>query len=80
MAFERERVKVPAEVSLASADGSPAATAEKPRVTAAGSSPAKLGEAAAQLILGSTGGEDESFTDLMLSAQLFVGDTTGPAK
>ena len=80
LAFEREGLKVPADVSLASADGSPAATSEKPRVTAAGTSPAKLGEAAAQLILGSTGGDDESFTDLMLSAQLFVGDTTGPAK
>jgi len=77
-AFEREGWATPGDVSLASADGSAAAASEKPRITAAGSSPAKMGEAAARLILDSTGVMDESFTDLMLSAQLFVGDTTGP--
>lgn len=77
-AFEREGLKVPSDISVASADGSPAAVVETPRVTAAGSSPAKLGEAAAKLVV-EMDGSDESFTELTLSAQLLVGDTTGPA-
>jgi LacI family transcriptional regulator len=77
-AWEREGWRVPADLSLASADASPEASAARPCITAAGSSPDKLGEAAARLVQGSTGAEDESFTDMMLPAQLFVGDTTGP--
>jgi LacI family transcriptional regulator len=77
-AWEREGWRVPADISVASADASPEAIAAKPRITAAGTSPDDLGAAAARLALDSTGGEDESFTDLMLPAQLFVGDTTGP--
>jgi LacI family transcriptional regulator len=77
-AWEREGRRVPADISLASADFSPEAKAATPAITAAGSSPEKLGEAAARLALDSTGVEDESFTDLMLPAQLYVGDTTGP--
>jgi LacI family transcriptional regulator len=75
--FEREGVRVPGDLSIASADASPVAVSEKPRITAAGSSPAKLGEAAAGLVLNSTGSEDESFNDLMVSAQLIIGETTG---
>jgi hypothetical protein len=50
-----------------------------PRITAAGTNPEKLGEAAARLVLERGGPHDEGCTDLMLPAQLFVGDTTGPA-
>lgn len=78
--FEREGFQVPAYLSLASADASPIAASTKPRITASGSSPAKLGEAAARLVVESTGGDDESFTELMLSSQLMIGDTTGPAR
>jgi LacI family transcriptional regulator len=77
-AWEREGWQVPGDISLASADASPEAVAAKPFITAAGSSPDKLGESAARLVLESTGAEDECFTDLMLPAQLFLGDTTGP--
>ncbi|HVW21734.1 MAG TPA: LacI family DNA-binding transcriptional regulator [Opitutaceae bacterium] len=76
--WQRAGWEVPADVSLASADLSPEAAQAEPSVTAAGSSPEKLGEAAARLVLGSTGEEDEVFTDLMLPAQLLLGDTTGP--
>lgn len=78
-AWEREGWRVPSDISLASADLSSEAKTTKPLITAAGSSPEKLGEAAGRLALDSTGVEDESFTDLMLPAQLFVGETTGPA-
>ncbi len=77
--LEREGHRVPRDVSVASADFSPIATAGKPTITAAGSNPLKLGEAAARLVVETRDADNESFTDLMLPAQLFVGDTTGPA-
>lgn len=73
--FEREGRKVPGDLSVASADLSPVATESKPTITAAGSNPQKLGEAAANLVLASENGD--SFTDLMLPAPLFIGQTTG---
>lgn len=78
-AFDRESWKVPGQVSIASADVSPIATESTPRITAAGSNPEKLGEAAARLVVEGSALDQESFTDLMLPAQLFIGDTTGPA-
>ena len=78
--LHREGWRVPAEVSVASADFSPVATESTPRLTASGSNPEKLGEAAARLVLEDRGDADQGFTDLMLPAQLFVGETTGPAR
>lgn len=78
-ALQREGWDVPQRLSVASADFSPVATDSTPRLTAAGSNPEKLGEAAARLVLEGDG-RDDSFTDLMLPAHLFVGDTTGPAR
>lgn len=77
-ALDRVGWRVPRDASVASADFSPIATGGTPRITAAGSNPETLGEAAARLVLDSAGDDDASFTDLMLPAQLFVGDTTGP--
>jgi LacI family transcriptional regulator len=78
-AFHRAGLAVPGDVSVAGADLSRIATEGRPRIAAAGTSPERLGEAAARLVLASTGEPDESFTDLMLPALLHVGDTTGPA-
>lgn len=78
--FERAGWTVPGRVSVASADLSPLAAASTPRITAAGTNPEKLGEAAARLVLERGGAHDDSCTDLMLPAQLFIGDTTGPAR
>ncbi len=77
--FEREGWSVPGDVSIASADLSPIATEGTPRITAAGTAPEKLGEAAARLVLERDGEPRESCTDLMLPAQLAIGETTGPA-
>ena len=77
--FERAGWPVPRRVSIVSADVSPLATEHVPRITAAGSNPEKLGEAAARLVLESAPAIGEGFTDLMLPAQLLVGDTTGAA-
>lgn len=79
IALGRADWRVPRDVSIAAADISRSATEAKPSLTAAGSSPERLGEVAARLILDSTGGADESFTDKILASQLHVGDTTGPA-
>ena len=76
----REGWRVPRDLSIASADVSPVTTASTPTITAAGSNPESLGEAAARLVLDGSAGGGESFTDLMLPAQLFIGDSTGPAK
>lgn len=78
-AFERGGIRVPADLSLASTDLSPVATESKPSITAAGSNPEKLGEAAARLVL-QQNDDTGSFTDLMLPAQLFVGDSTGAVR
>lgn len=78
--LEHEGWQVPGQISVASADISPVATESNPRITAAGSNPEKLGEAAARLLLDTAPDDDLGFTDLMLPAQLFVGETTGPAK
>lgn len=79
-AFTRAGISVPGEVSVASADLSPVAQTEQPRITAAGCNPEKLGEAAARVVVQGAGSDDETFTDLTLPAQLFVGDSTGPAR
>jgi LacI family transcriptional regulator len=79
-ALTREGWNVPADISVASADFSPVATESTPRITAAGSNPEKLGEAAARLVLEASPAHGEGFTDLMLPAHLFIGDTTGPVK
>jgi LacI family transcriptional regulator len=78
--LQREGWLVPGDMNVASADVSPVATDSTPRITAAGSNPEKLGEAAARLVLEHAGAHSDGFTDLMLPAQLFIGDTTGPAK
>lgn len=77
-ALTREGWNVPRDVSVASADYSPIARENVPTLTAAGSNPEKLGEAAARLVLEAPADEDAGFNDLMLPAQLFVGDSTGP--
>lgn len=78
-AFEHAGKHVPADVSIAAADFSQTAQTETPRITAAGSDAEKLGAAAAKLVIHSTGDDDESFHDMILPSQLFVGDSTGPA-
>jgi LacI family transcriptional regulator len=79
-AFAREGWHVPHDITLAGADAPPQLPFnDVPKITGAGTDPVKLGEAAARLVMASTGTEDESFTDLILPAQFFLGETTGPA-
>lgn len=78
-AFVRAGWNVPGDVSLAGADTPRPEATDSPRVTGAGSDPASLGAAAARLVLGSTGEEDEVFADLMLPSHLVTGESSGPA-
>lgn len=77
MALQREGWKVPGDISLASADVSRLSIEGALRITGAGTSPDKLGEAAARLVVGE-GVPVEGYTDLVLPAPLVVGNSTGP--
>lgn len=77
--FAHAGLAVPKDVSVCGADVSRAGLENKPRITCAGTSPEKLGEAAARLLLNSTGEPDEPFNDLMLPSQLIAGESSGPA-
>jgi LacI family transcriptional regulator len=76
MALQREGWKVPGDLSLASADVSRLSVEGPLRITGAGTSPDKLGEAAARLVLGE-GVPAEGYTDLVLPAPLVIGNSTG---
>jgi len=78
-ALRQEGWRVPEDLSVAGADSSALAASESPTITVAGSDAEKLGAAAARLIVDTTGGDDESFNDLILPAQLLPGASTGPA-
>ncbi len=79
LALQRAGWRVPGDISLASADVSRLSVEGPLRITGAGTSPDRLGEAAARLVLG-RGSAAEGFTDLVLPAPLVVGNSTGPAR
>lgn len=66
-------------LSLAAGDVSELSTDGSFRITSAGTSPDRLGGAAARLIL-SQGLPEEGFTDLVLQAPLIIGDSSAPAR
>ncbi len=79
LGLQREGWKVPGDISLASADVSRLSIEGTLRITGAGTSPDKLGEAAARLVMGE-GAAAEGYTDLVLPAPLVVGNSTGPVR
>lgn len=79
LGLQREGWKVPDDLSLAAADVSRLSVEGPLRITGGGTSPDKLGEAAARLVLGE-GVPVEGFTDLVLPAPLVVGNSTGPVR
>jgi DNA-binding LacI/PurR family transcriptional regulator len=79
LALQREGWNVPADLSLASADVSRLSIEGVLRITGAGTSPDKLGETAARLVLGENM-PDEGYTDLILPGPLVIGNSTGPAR
>jgi LacI family transcriptional regulator len=78
LTLQREGWKVPDDISVASADVSRLSVEGVIRITGAGTSPDKLGEAAARLVTGE-GVPAEGYSDLILPAPLVIGNSTGPA-
>lgn len=72
--------KLPADISVVALDATRVCVEETPYITCASPIPEKLGAAAARLLMDSTGSEDEDFQSLVLSAQLRLGETSGPVK
>ena len=79
LTLQREGWQVPADLSLASADVSRLSFEGALRITGAGTSPDKLGEAAARLVVGESL-PAEGHADLVLPAPLVIGNSTGPAR
>ena len=71
--------RIPAEVSLAAIDATRVSVEEEPYITCASTVPEKLGEAAARLLIASTGATTEDYQNLVLAAQFHQGATTGRA-
>ncbi len=72
--------KIPSELSLVAIDATRVCAEEEPHITCASTVPEKLGEAAARLLLESTGADDEDYRSFMLAAQFQPGGTTGVVK
>jgi LacI family transcriptional regulator len=79
LTLQRAGWKVPDDISLVSADVSRLSVEGVIRITGAGTSPDKLGEAAARLVTGE-GVPTEGYSDLILPAPLVVGNTSGPVR
>ncbi len=79
LGLQRAGWKVPGDISLAAADVSRLSIEGTLRITGGGTSPDKLGEAAAHLVT-SEAATSGSYTDLVLPAPLVVGNSTAPAR
>lgn len=76
----REGVDVPGDISVAAADYSPLAMQVTPQITAAGCEAEKLGRAAAELILDISRRNAGWFQDIIVPSELYIGQSTGPAR
>ncbi len=70
--------KIPGEISVVAIDVTRVSVEEEPHITCASAVPEKIGEAAARLLLASTGADDENYESLVIAAQFHAGATTGP--
>jgi len=68
--------RVPEDFSVVAVDDSRVCTEEEPIITRAAANPERLGAVAAELLLRSVGGEDETRSEVMLPAQFHQGDTS----
>lgn len=65
-------------LSLVAIDATRACVEEEPHITCASTTPEKLGEKAADLLLESTGQDNEDYQNIILASQFHLGATTGP--
>jgi LacI family transcriptional regulator len=70
--------KLPRDLSLVAVDATRVCVEESPRITGASANPEQMGRKAAELLLASTGEDTESYHNVVLAAQLVLGETSGP--
>ena len=79
-ALHKEGLRVPEDISVVAIDRTRAITEENPTITGASALPEKMGETAAWLLLESSRSDIEGFTDLVLPALLFRGESSAPPR
>jgi LacI family transcriptional regulator len=67
---------VPADLSLAAVDATRICTEEHPFITGASADPDAMGRKTAELLLQTTGADDEVYLDAALPSRLAVRETT----
>jgi LacI family transcriptional regulator len=77
--LQQSGVRVPEEVSVVSMDRSGANTEDHPFMTRAGADPEKLGYFAGEMILKSEGAHADVFSDLVISSEITLGESSGNA-
>jgi LacI family transcriptional regulator len=75
----QEQIAIPGEISVVAVDATRVCVEDEPHITGAAADPERMGAAAGELIMKSTGEEEEIFTDLTLPSKLTVRQTSGPA-
>ncbi|MFZ5495354.1 MAG: LacI family DNA-binding transcriptional regulator [Verrucomicrobiota bacterium] len=70
--------KLPRDLSVVAVDATRVSVEESPHITCASANPEQMGRTAAELLLASTGEETESYHNVVLAAQLSIGETSGP--
>ena len=70
--------RVPEQVSVVAMDATRVCIEEHPEITGASGDPEKMGSTAVELLLQSKGREQEALSDLILSSQLTVRETSAP--
>lgn len=70
-------LRIPGDISIAAFDNTRLCEEECPTLTAAGAEPERLGAAAAELLLKSTGQPQETFSDIVLASEFVLHESTG---
>lgn len=76
--FGQKGWEIPGRVSVVAIDATRICEEEHPQITGANTDPEKMGAKAAEILLQTAGQSDGSFSDVVLSAQLTVRESSGP--
>jgi LacI family transcriptional regulator len=74
----QKQISVPEQISVVAVDATRVCVEDAPHISSAGANPERMGAVAGELILNSTGAEDEVFTDVTLPSHLAARNTSGP--
>ena len=76
--LQSQGLRIPADLSIVSIDATRICTEEHPMITGASADPEAMGRKTAELLLGTSGEEDEVYLDAVLPSRLSVRETTAP--